>query len=539
MGCFYPMHEVVKQVLRDLIDEYRIKILEDPDRLSQFLEDRCPADSASNFQLTFALRYLLKSGWTTETDLDGDKSFYYTERLCDNLAFSLDEARDVIDTLRSLTQTNEEDNTLSNDGTIIAKPGNLRRISGGISNKPRTMWLRKKSFYNGIVLIASLLAIVVLFFQIGAQRGPVGDEFRIAYFAPMSGPLAQNGHDQLKAAQLAVELVNRQGGVRGYKIKVIGFDTPITPSKAAEKVKEVMKDRSLLLMMTDMSGDTAEAMSAAADDIEVPLVITAPNISASATVGNDGKPYLYSFRITNDCDERAKMLAYFAIQGIKAKKIGLLYDADDRFCVLSHEAAARWVKVFGGKIVADLSYAENAKKDHTLALKAMMSSNVDVLMLPALPEKQTSEIMKQAKAIGFRGAILGEEYTDTLATDTGPAMIGSWWVNELTALDPQIRSVMKDYEKLYNEECPDSEITAALLSYDAVRWITASLYQAPGYRGEAIRHVLLSTRNLALTHATLTIDPRTHGPLNKAVAIVFCAAEKGIFQKRVSAKNDL
>jgi len=533
------MHEVTRQVLRDLIEEYSIKILEDPDRLSQFLEDRCHSNSASNFQLTFALRYLLKSGWTTETDISGDKGVYFAQRLCYNLAFSFDEARDVIDILSNFTQSEKNDDFGNKEDVIIAKPGNLRRISGGISNKPRTMWLRKKSLYNGIVLIASLLAIVVLFFQIGAQRGPVGDEFRIAYFVPMSGPSAQDGHDQLKAAQLAVELANRQGGVRGYKVRIIGFDIPENPTKAAVRVKEVMRDRSLLLMMTNMSGDTAEAMSSAADDIEVPLVITSPNILASATVGSDGKPYLYSFRIANDCDERAKMLAYFAIQGLSAKKIGLLYDIDDNFSVSSHESAARWIRIFGGKIAADLSYSENAKKDHTLALKAIMLSNADTLLLPALAERQMSEIIKQAKAVGFKGIIVGDNYTDTLASDAGPAMVGTWWVNELTALDPQIRSVMKDYEKLYNEVCPDNEITSALLSYDVVRWITAALYQAPGYRGEAIRHVLLSTRNLALTHATLTIDPRTHGPLNKAIAIVYCATERGIFQKRVSAKNDL
>ena len=51
------------------------------------------------------------------------------------------------------------------------------------------MWIRKKSFYNGIVLIAALLAIGCSF-QIGSQRNPVGDEFRIA-FAPMKGSVAQ------------------------------------------------------------------------------------------------------------------------------------------------------------------------------------------------------------------------------------------------------------------------------------------------------------------------------------------------------------
>lgn len=42
-----------KKVLRELIDDYGFGILEDPDRLSQFLEDRSPDNRKENFQLTF------------------------------------------------------------------------------------------------------------------------------------------------------------------------------------------------------------------------------------------------------------------------------------------------------------------------------------------------------------------------------------------------------------------------------------------------------------------------------------------------------
>ena len=53
------MSENIRDVLSDLIDSYGINILEDPDRLSQFLEDRCAREAEEAFHLTFALRYLL------------------------------------------------------------------------------------------------------------------------------------------------------------------------------------------------------------------------------------------------------------------------------------------------------------------------------------------------------------------------------------------------------------------------------------------------------------------------------------------------
>ena len=96
-------------------------------------------------------------------------------------------------------------------GAVVAVPGNLKKIAGGVANRPRTMRIRKKSLYNGIILIVSLAVLAALFFQIGNQRTPAGDELRIAFFAPMSGPDARLSHVQLKAAQLAVERVNSRG----------------------------------------------------------------------------------------------------------------------------------------------------------------------------------------------------------------------------------------------------------------------------------------------------------------------------------------
>ena len=57
------MSEDIRDVVSELVETYGIKILEDPDRLSQFLEDRCAQQAEESFRLTFALRRLLKSGW--------------------------------------------------------------------------------------------------------------------------------------------------------------------------------------------------------------------------------------------------------------------------------------------------------------------------------------------------------------------------------------------------------------------------------------------------------------------------------------------
>ncbi len=58
----------------------------------------------------------------------------------------------------------------------------------------------------------------------------------------MKGSAAQSSHNQLRAAQLAVEQINKQGGVRGYKIKIVGYDLPNGTPEAEESIRKVMKD---------------------------------------------------------------------------------------------------------------------------------------------------------------------------------------------------------------------------------------------------------------------------------------------------------
>ena len=530
------MSEEIRDVLSELVDTYGIKILEDPDRLSQFLEDRCSGQPEESFRLTFALRFLLKNGWRPTAHGRALSEDDYA--LTGQLGFTKEESLRIFDLINSVNADGAAQGAAPQDDAppddeVVAVPGNLKRISGGISNRPRSMHLRKKPLYNGLVMIAALLAITILFFQIGSQRTPVGDELRIAYFAPMSGPEARGSHLQLRAAQLAVERINRQGPIRGqYKLKVVGFDLPKSPEKAAAAVKKAMKDKSILVMMIGADGDGLKELAAAAEETEAPMVAVSARPSDGSLMSDNG-PFLYSYSLVNDSLYRGKTLAYFATQALKKKKFAIYYDPADRVSENVRASVRKWAGAFGAQITAELPY-KSGGEDHSAALKALSEGGADILILPS-PGEDADEIMTAAASAAPTMQVLGENYTDSLYDSAGAALKGSWWINEVSSLDPAIRSVLKDYKSLYNENCPPEDVASAILAYDGVLWIASALRTSPGFRGEAIRHTLLATRALPLSHATLSIDPRTHLPINKAVSVIYCAKDKGIFQRRIRA----
>lgn len=528
------MSEDIHSVLSELIDIYGIGIMEDPDRLSQFLDERCGAQAEEAFYLTFALRHLIREGWHVSRGADlGEEQ---EDDLCQRLGFTKEQAHRATEMINRIVSEKAKD--ARPEGNPVAKPGNLRKISGGISNRPRTMRIQGKSLYNGIILLIAVAILGLLFFQIGSQRSPVGDELRIAFFAPMSGPEALLSQVQLRAAQLAVERINFNGPLRGaYKLKVVGFDMPKDQQKSVEAMRNAMKDKSFLVMMLAANNGNIPALAAAADDIEAPLVVISPRPPSEKDLLDDGLPYLYTFSLVNDAGSRGKLLSYFATQALRRWKFALYYDSSDELAKDICTSARKWAVGFGAEIVAELSYNGDGRgSGHSAAMRAVAESGADLLVIPATGNN-AARIITDARAAGYNGAILGEGYSE-LMSEAGEALKGSWWINDVSSLDPPIRSVLREYRSLYNEDCPPGDIAAAILSYDGVRWIAAALRSAPGFRGEAIRHALLATKNLPLTHATLTIDPRNHLPLNKAMAAVYCPQDRGIFQRRIRINKD-
>ena len=237
----------------------------------------------------------------------------------------------------------------------------------------------------------------------------------------------------------------------------------------------------------------------------------------------------------NDAASRGKILSYFATQALHKKKIAFYYDPSDAVSSAVYKSARKWAAGFGAEVVAELPYGRGG--GHYAAMRAFAESGADLLMLPGAGAA-AGEILPQRAAAGLGADALGDGYTDRLPQQAGRALAGSWWINEVSALDPQISSVLREYRSLYNEECQPGDVTAAILSYDAVMWIASAFRSTPGFRGEAIRHTLLATRDLVLAHTTLTIDPRTHMPLNKSSAIIYCEEDKGIFQRRFTMRRN-
>lgn len=517
------------EITKELVAVYGFSLLEDPERLGQLLEDKCPDCRQEIFILTFALREISRGH-----GIPGAKTFAaerekISERLGENLGFSPDSAKWATSAIVSILDGEYAPESGDGSGHIEARRGFLTGASGIISKRPRTAPLRRKALRNGLLLLGILLVFLGLFFRIALSRFPMGDEHRLVFLAHLSGPQAAAGHVRLKAAQLAADQINALGGVKGNAIHLEGRDLPYNPAQAVAVVRDLLRDRKIIALLSACADDVNRAVAELANAEELPLIATESR-EMSVTMATPDRPWLYSFRTNYDTPYEGRVMAYFLSQGLGGRPAALLHDPDDAESVVIRESFISAVASFGGAVIAEASYS--GKGGLSKEATAILGSAPAQAVVLANPTPEIAAVIFDLREAGFTGTILGCAYDDALQNAAGSALDNSWWIVPASPGDPQLLSFQTSYRDKYNEQSSHDDLTGAVLAYDSVRWMADALYRAPGFQGEALRHALLSTRNLALTHATLTIDPRTHGPWNKAASLIYCDEGRGRFQKR-------
>lgn len=516
-------------IARELIKIYGGSLLEDPDRLGQLLEDRCGDARREIFLLSFALRAVFRDGVIPSSDDFASRGEKTEAALRDNLGFSKADASWATESIRKLLETCAEEGVA--DTRLEARRGFLQNIGRVMAKRPRTALFRKKTLRNGLLLLFIIALFLGLFVRITESRYTVRNEHNLLFLAHLSGPDAASGHIRLKAAQLAADQRNASGGVKGRPIRIRPYDMPVLPEKALERAREILRDKNQappVAVISACGDDVNEAIARLADAFEMPFVVTESSRVNVTMTGRD-LPRLYVFRLNGDNNDKGRTAAYFTAYGLKRKRAAVVSEAYGVDSGEMRDGFIRAMKKYGGEVVCEEVWTRRGGIDRASAeeIKAMGADSVAVLN----HGPEAAAVIRSLRDFGYGGVIVGMS-SDEAMFSPGAAPDDTWWIVPAHSDDPQLMSFRSAYRDKYNENNAGADFAGTVFAYDSVMWAADALNRAPGFQGEALRHAFMSTRNLALTHATLTIDPSTHGPLNKAWALVYCSSGNARFQRR-------
>ena len=372
----------------------------------------------------------------------------------------------------------------------------------------------------GIIAVASLAALSLA--ACGAAPGgnsaaskgtEIGKTFKLGYDLELSGGVAAYGNAGKNGANLAVDEINKAGGINGKQITVISKDNKSDNAEAATVVSNLINNDKVNAVIGSMTSGAVKSMTPNVTKGAVPLV-TPAGTDDTLTVTN-GKVNDYIFRSTFQDSYQGKVLANYTTNELKAKKVVLYYDNSSDY---AKGIAKSFEKTYDGKIVDKVSF-QSGDKDFQATLSKIKGEDFDAIVMPGY-YNETGLITKQARELGIEQPILGGDgFADptfiTLAGDAAATNVYyvSGYSAKALATDTTTKFIAA-YQAKYKSE--PSMFDA--LSYDAVYMVKQAAEDTKAKTSVAVKDGLAKLKNFKGATGEITVD-KDHNPVKEAVVI--------------------
>lgn len=349
----------------------------------------------------------------------------------------------------------------------------------------------------------------------GAQAGTI----KIGANLELSGGVSSYGQSIAEGIDLAVEEINKAGGINGQQLEVVKVDNK---SDAAEStnaaIKLMSQDKVVAIIGAATSGNT-KAMIQLSNDNKIP-VITPTGTADSVTVNQDGSVNEYMFRTCFIDPFQGDVAARFALNDLKVKTAAIYIDSASDY---SKGLAASFKETFtknGGQIVSEEAFVAK-DTDFRSTLTRIKGTNPEFVYVPGYYE-EVGLIVKQARELGLMAPIMGGDGLDSpkmVELAGADALNNVFLTNHYSSKDPdpEIQKFVEAFKGKYNGKEPDA---FNALGYDSVKFLADAIQRAGSADPTKIKDALAATKDLKVVSGVLTIDEK-HNPIKSAAILEY------------------
>lgn len=268
---------------------------------------------------------------------------------------------------------------------------------------------------GGKKCIRFALAIAVL----GSTAGLAiaADTIKIALVGPVSGSVAQYGDMQFVGAKMAIEQINKAGGVAGKKLEGVVYDDACDPKQAVAVANKVVND-SIKFVVGHVCSSSTQPASDIYEDERV-LMVTAASTNPDITK----KGHKLIFRTIGLDSMQAPTAATYIADKAKAKAVAVLHDKQQYGEGIATEVK-RTLESKGTKIA--LFEGINAgDKDYSTIIAKLKQAGVDFVYYGGY-HPELGLLLRQSAEKGLKMRFMGTEGAGnkSLSAIAGPATEG-------------------------------------------------------------------------------------------------------------------
>ena len=217
------------------------------------------------------------------------------------------------------------------------------------------------------------------------------EEVVIGLSVPLTGALAESGEQAIKAADLAIEMINANGGVNGKTVRYEVLDDKNDPTEAALVAQRFLENEEITAVIGSLTSGTTLAVLPIYEESGMPVICPTGNSPDLAGYGN-------FIRIVMDASLEAPMVGALAMNNLGAQKVGVIYDNSD-YGASMVEYSTEIVTNLGGELVAAEAFAAGTDRDFSVQLAKMQQEEADTIILVA-DYNEGSLIISQADTMG-------------------------------------------------------------------------------------------------------------------------------------------
>ena len=330
------------------------------------------------------------------------------------------------------------------------------------------------------------------------QQGQPSSEILVGEFGSLTGTTATFGISTRNGIDMAIDEVNKAGGLLGKNVRVIVEDDQGKPEEAQTVVTKLITRDQVIAILGEVASSRTMAAAPVAQQNRIPMISPSSTNPKVTEIGD------YIFRVCFIDPFQGLVMAKFATNTLKLKNVAILRDIKNDYSVGLADVFVDNFKKLGGNIVADESYSEG-DTDFSAQLTSIKSKNPQAIFLPGY-YTEVGLVARQAKKLGLNVPLMGGDGWDSpkLIEIGGVDLNGSYYSNHYSVDDPSpaIQKFVGDYKTRYGA-VPDA---LAGLGYDSAKVLFDAIRRANSTEGSKVRDAIAATMDYPGVTGKITID---------------------------------
>ena len=343
-----------------------------------------------------------------------------------------------------------------------------------------------------------------------ASKEPI----KFGIIGPYTGPNAKPGQSMKQGVNLAVEEINKAGGIKGRQLAALFEDDASVPAQSVSATEKLInKDEVAFLIGTFNSSTTLADMKIIERD-KTPMLVP---IAVAIEITESGNKWVFRNSATNPM--QAEQLMAYIYKETKQRKFAVIHENTDYGKGLM-QAVEGYIKKNGGSMIAE-SYSIGDTDFYAQLTKIKNNAPEALIICGNLSEG--SQITRQFKELGIKAQLYGfgglssYDFNNVAAGSNDGLIATSYFEN--ASPNPLAQNFIKAYKAKYNVD-PDMFAAAiyesVYLAKDAIEKM-GDTKDIAGFR-VALRDQLAKTKDLPGVQGPTTFDAK--GQAGKQVMII-------------------